>query len=136
MRLNTKLEKDSLVNNLGTGTVAFYSDLLPSLRHSDLEHAGMLDIYFSIYCKKNNIPMVSIERHDDWMSEVKQDPADVNLFEEFRDHDDKQSALVAENMPWGYQAIQAALEETSKTATPEIIQKLKKLIPIMHQVSL
>jgi glycosyltransferase involved in cell wall biosynthesis len=131
-----KLEKDSLVNNLGTGTAAFYSDLLPNLKHSDLEHAGMLDIYFSIYCKKNNIPMVSIERHDDWMSEVKQDSADVNLFQEFKDHDDKQSKLVAENMPWGYQAIQAALEETSKKASPEIIQKLKQLIPIMHQVSL
>jgi hypothetical protein len=131
-----KLERDSLVNNLGTGTVAFYSDLLPELKHADLEHTGMLDIYFSIYCKKNNIPMVAIERHDDWMSEVKQDSTDVNLFQEFKDHDDKQSELVAKNMPWGYQAIQAALEETSKSATPEIIQKLKKLIPIMHQVSL
>ena len=131
-----KLEKDSLVNNLGTGTVAFYSDLLPSLKHSDLEHAGMLDIYFSIYCKKNNIPMVSIERHDDWMSEVKQDSADVNLYQEFKDDDDKQSALVAENMPWGYQSIQVALDEVSKKTSPEIIQKFKQLIPIMHQVSL
>jgi hypothetical protein len=70
------------------------------------------------------------------MSEVKQDSTDVNLFQEFKDHDDKQSKLVAENMPWGYQAIQAAIAERSKNLDPEIIQKFKQLIPIMHQVSL
>ena len=126
-----KLESDRLVNNLGTGTVAFHSSLLKGLTHEFCKNTGMLDIYFSVYCKKNNIPMVCIARHDGWMGEIKQESNEHNLFAEYKSSDPIQTELIKSNLPWGYSGIVSNLNNIKNE---QLLSKLRLLIPDMHQV--
>jgi glycosyltransferase involved in cell wall biosynthesis len=124
-----KLEKDLLVNNLGTGTMAIHSDLLRSINLKNFENPGMLDIYFSIYCKKNRIPMVAIKRPDLWLMEIRDDSvkASGTLFEEFSNSDHKQSQLVIDNAPWGYKSIDNILKEAKFSAN--VYNMLNAMLP-------
>jgi glycosyltransferase involved in cell wall biosynthesis len=126
-----KLESDRLVNNLGTGTVAFHSNLSKGLTHEFCKNTGMLDIYFSVYCKKNNIPMVCIARHDGWMGEIKQESNEHNLFAEYKSSDPIQTELIKSNLPWGYSGIVSNLNNIKNE---QLLSKLKLLIPDLHQV--
>lgn len=122
------LECDSLVNNLGTGTVAFYSGCLSKLCLNLFPTAGMADIYLSLYCKSNNIPMIAIARSEDWLQEL-QSP-NTSLYQEFLKDDLVQQAAVISAAPWGYSAIgKATIETIRRINDPRVIEQFNSLIP-------
>lgn len=128
---NKELETDALVNNLGTGTVAFHSRLLRELDLSHFGSSGMADLHLSVFCKQRGIPMVALSRPKGWLQELPS--PNTSLYHEFRQADDEQSALIRAHHPWGYAAIKQAVEMTSMRVTkPETSERLHRLIPILH----
>jgi hypothetical protein len=125
------LEQDALVNNLGTGTVAFRSRLLKELDYRRFMHSGMVDLYLAVFCKSKGIPMVAIERPDDWL--VEPEPESLSLYQEFVSKDEKQSELIRANGPWGYASIRAAVNAVSiRSEDAEVIERLRILVPDLH----
>jgi hypothetical protein len=86
------LERDALVNNLGTGTVAFHSRRLAGLDYRPFAQSGMVDLFLAVFCKQRQIPMIAIARHDNWLLEM--ESTATRLFEQFRQADEKQAQLI------------------------------------------
>lgn len=126
-----ELERDALVNNLGTGTVAFHSSLLRGLDLTHFGTPGMADLYLSVFCKQRDIPMIALARPEDWLQELPS--PNTSLYNEFRQADDQQSALIRAHKPWGYAAITKAVAGASMRATkPDTGERLQRLIPLLH----
>jgi len=63
------LDEDQHVDMAGCGTVAFHSSTIrPTLQ--DFPIVFMRDLWFSILCKKNNVPIVAIARYKDWITSL------------------------------------------------------------------
>lgn len=120
---------DALVNNLGTGTVAFHSTALAGLDYRRFEHAGMVDLYLSAFCRQQGVPMVAIARHDDWVHEP--DAPTQTLYDEFKADDAMQTALVKRGGPWGYAAIADAVEQLGRRQPDRtaLVERLRAMIP-------
>jgi hypothetical protein len=126
------LEKDALVNNLGTGTVAFHTSTLRGLDYRHFTHAGMVDLYLAGFCKQMDIPMVAIARPDNWLVEM--GSASTSLFNEFAKDDGKQVQLVRTQAPWGYTAIgQTVAAVALRPGAAEAAQRLQALLPVLPQ---
>jgi len=126
------LERDALVNNLGTGTVAFHSALLKGLDLDFFREAGMADLYLSLFCKQRSVPMVAVARPDEWLQELPS--PNPSLYEEAVQSDARQSALVRSNGPWGYAAIRQAVEAAgARTGDETVRARLVDLVPVLHQ---
>ena len=129
--LKNGLERDALVNSLGTGTVAFYSGLLRGLDLSYFRKPGMADVFLSAYCKERLIPMVAIARPDHWLQEMALPTASSH--QEFHRSDTEEATLIRENGPWGYEAIQRAVEGIClREKDAKIGQNLRILVPDLH----
>lgn len=64
------LEKDRLVNQIGTGTVAIKARNRP--RHEFMDGSQkFVDVRFAVHCFKNNIPIFCIAREGEWLREIK-----------------------------------------------------------------
>jgi len=66
------LEQDIYVDVAGVGTTAFHSstfNVLPTLQ--DFPVPFCRDLYFSIFCKKNNVPIISPQRSYGWILPLK-----------------------------------------------------------------
>lgn len=94
-----ELENDTVVDILGTGTIAFHSSVLRGTSIDDFEYPGMSDICFAILCKRKKIPLVAISRNKKWLKQMS--VGGNSLYEEFKNNDDLQSKLLNENGPWG-----------------------------------
>ncbi len=119
------LTRPQLVNNLGTGTVAFHSSLFDRLDPADWPTSGMVDIYFSKECRRRNIPMLCIDRHARWMCETEESVGTPNLFTEFNE---KEKLIVSElspMAPWGFSAVTSAVAAQSEP----LAGKLSLLVP-------
>ncbi|MFD2741609.1 glycosyltransferase family 2 protein [Sulfitobacter aestuarii] len=114
-----------LVNNLGTGTVAFHSSLFDRLDPADWPVSGMVDIYFSKECRKRDIPMLCIDRHARWICETEESIGTPNLFTEFNDKEKLVIEELSSMTPWGY----AAIRDVVRAQPPELVDKLQPLIP-------
>jgi glycosyltransferase involved in cell wall biosynthesis len=126
------LAKDQLVNNLGTGTVAFDTSCLPGLDYRKFAHAGMADLYLSVFCKRQGVPMVAVARPDDWLKE--QPSGSPTLYTEFSQNDANQSHLIRTHGPWGYESIAQTLAALAgKPGADEAVVKLQALMPLMTQ---
>lgn len=126
-----ELERDALVNNLGTGTVAFHSGLLRGLDLTHFGTPGMADLHLSVFCKQRDVPMVALARPEDWLQELPS--PNTSLYNEFRQADDQQSALIRAHKPWGYAAISKAVAGASMRATkPDTGERLQRLVPLLH----
>lgn len=131
MMFKRELEHDALVNNLGTGTVAFHSSLLRGLNIQHFQESGMADLYLSVFCKQRNIPMIAIARPDDWLQELPS--PNTSLYQEFSKADDQQSLLIRTHKPWGYAAIRQAVAGAAQRANgTEVGQRLEALVPQLH----
>ena len=64
------LEKDRLVNQIGTGTVAIKARYRPSHEFMDGSQK-YVDVRFAVHCFKNRIPIICIAREDEWLKEIK-----------------------------------------------------------------
>ncbi len=103
-----ELKKDIPVNFLGTGTTAFHSQLLQEMKVEFFEKTGMTDLFLSIFCKKNRIPMIAVERPIYWLKENKN--LGPTLYTEYINSDIEQTLLVSNNSPWGKHSILSILE--------------------------
>jgi glycosyltransferase involved in cell wall biosynthesis len=131
LSLKNGLERDALVNNLGTGTVGFYSGLLQGLDLSHFHKPGMTDLFLSVYCKDRLIPMVAIARPENWLQEIALPPERSHRV--FHQSDTEQAMLIRENRPWGYEAIHRAVEGAcAREKDVKIWQRLRDLVPDLH----
>lgn len=104
------LEEKRTVNLLGTGTLAFHTSIFSYFSLSSFKTPGMADIYFSIECKKHNIPLLAIARHESWLIDMNPSP-DNTLYHEFRSDDSKQAKLIKNNLPWGLSSIYSVINQ-------------------------
>ena len=119
-----------LVNNLGTGTVAFHSDCFKMLDPRRWDRGGMVDIFISMEAKNNNVPMICIERHTGWLKSQKMPENDTNLFSEFGKKEEFILTHLQSTEPWGYCAVQKLIE-----AQPSAFaNKLRMLLPHFFDV--
>lgn len=137
-----ELERDQLVNNLGTGTMAFHTRRLRDLDYRSFEHSGMVDLYVGAFCKDRGIPMVAVSRHQNWLVEMKLTSTHgrvaPTLFAEGWKDDAKQTQLIRRHMPWGYSAITRAVDETADQlpvteGSDAAVQRLRELLPALSQ---
>jgi glycosyltransferase involved in cell wall biosynthesis len=132
------IRNDVLVNNLGTGTVGFHSDAFDSIDPDAWKLGGMVDILFSIECKKRAIPMVCIRRHAGWLIEFEQAKSTPNLFSEFNKKEDAIIEQLNKNLPWGYKGI---IEITRKqngsllNTLTNLLQKFPDEISVLNSFS-
>lgn len=64
------LEKDRLVNQIGTGTVAIKAKNRP--HHRFMEGSQKyVDVRFAVHCSKKELPIVCIARKEEWLREIK-----------------------------------------------------------------
>lgn len=123
------LKQARLVNNLGTGTVAFHSSIFATLNPDDWKNGGMVDIFFSNECLARNIPMVCISRHADWLVENEMPEDNSTLFGEFKD---KERLIVSElkkGAPWGYKSILRVLNAQQN----EVKEALMPSLPVFAE---
>lgn len=132
-----ELEQDRLVNNLGTGTVAFHSGRLKGLDYRHFTQSGMVDLYLAAFCKARGIPMVAIERPANWLVERRL-PTEGNtpaptLYAEGSQNDEKPSHLVRQHVPWGYRGIaQAVASSARQPGADEAVARLRALLPVLQ----
>jgi hypothetical protein len=89
-----ELRRDAVVNQLGTGTVGFHTDLWrPSLEW--FIDKGMADVFFAIEAKRRNITLIAMERPRGWLkSQEMLEGKDRGLYEEFLSDDVVQTKLI------------------------------------------
>lgn len=121
------LERDTLVNNLGTGTVGCHASVLKGLGLEHFPTSGMADLHFAAFCKQQGIPMIAVARHAKWL--VEQETQNMSIYQEFFAADQAQSSLIAEHRPWGYAAIGQAVKVAASSG--EIKERLQSLMPIL-----
>jgi len=93
-----KLERDVVVNQLGTGTVGFHTSLIrPNLE--EFYDVGMADVFMAVIAKKNSIPLICIDRDENWMSAMEEDEGG-NLYHEFKKNDSKQTKYISQILPF------------------------------------
>jgi hypothetical protein len=118
-----------LVNNLGTGTVGFHSRAFPSIDPQRWPRGGMVDIYFAIECKNKRIPMVCIDRHSGWLTDLDESKSTPTLFHEFKDKEALITTELKRTAPWGYSGIDQVLEAQD----PVLREKLARALPRFHR---
>ncbi|WP_298832064.1 FkbM family methyltransferase [uncultured Piscinibacter sp.] len=92
-----ELPHDVVVNQLGTGTVAFHTDLLrPDI--AEFKTTGMADVWLALACKRIGAPMIAIERQAGYLQSLGFEES--TLFREFRKDDTRQTKLVRSVEPW------------------------------------
>ena len=92
-----ELPHDVVVNQLGTGTVAFHTDLLrPDI--AEFKTTGMADIWLALACRRIGAPMIAIERPAGYLQSIGLEES--TLFREFRKDDARQTDLVRSVEPW------------------------------------
>lgn len=102
------VERDTVVNQLGTGTVAFHTSTIKP-DSSWFKDSGMADVWFAVEAKKRGVPLISIERPEEWL--IPQGVEETTLFREFRNNDRVQTRAIKAVEPWG-EALTSPLAET------------------------
>lgn len=97
------LERDELVDQLGTGTLCFHTSLWnPS--HLDFASKGMVDAWIAVAAVKAGIPLIAVSRKRNWLMPIP-DPTAAGastLFDEFKHSCDAQTALINSVSGWGH----------------------------------
>ncbi|MCD0421004.1 glycosyltransferase family 2 protein [Rubrivivax sp. JA1024] len=131
-RFNYHFALDSLdaprcVNNLGTGTVAFHSSLFDAIDPMAWERGGMVDIYFSLLCRRLTVPMLCIPRHAGWLREFEpeQEQETPTLYAEFHSKEELITQALRSGGLWGF----AAIAEAIAAQPPEVRHKLLATLP-------
>lgn len=85
---------DVVVNQLGTGALAFHTDtLVPTL--DKYVETGMADVFFAIEAKQLNVPLVCIAHPAGWLKPLEVEIEDTsNLYDEFKNDHSKQTMFI------------------------------------------
>lgn len=89
-----ELRRDAVVNQLGTGTIGFHTDLWrPSLEW--FINMGMADVFVAIEAKRRKIPLIVMERPRGWLKSQDMSEGECRgLYEEFLSNDVVQTKLI------------------------------------------
>lgn len=83
-------------NGLGTGTLCFSPKTVP-IQFDFFEQPNMTDCYFAVYCQKNKIPMICVDRSPGWIIElVDNSPSLWSL----RGNGEKQTEVINQCVDW------------------------------------
>lgn len=123
------LDAARLVNNLGTGTIAFHSDLFRSIDPAAWPRGGMVDIFFSLLCRRHDVPMLCIPRHAGWMVEADPAQSTPTLFAEFKNKEELITRELRTAAPWGFQGI----ARTLAIQPPALRERLQAALPRFHR---
>lgn len=125
---NHELLQCKIVSNLGTGTTAFHSSLFSKINILEWRNGGMVDIFFSLSCAKNNTPMICIPRHKSWLYTSNSLDSEDSLCDEFRSDPEKEKLIlsVLQQNKWGYQH----LHNCVKSFSGELRLRLLKSLPL------
>lgn len=110
------LDQPKLVNNIGTGTAAFWSGAFESIDPFTWGRGGAVDIDFAILAKREGVPMICVQRHRGWLSAQELPSTDVSLFQENKARDEQLATKLRETQPWGYEAICATIGQLEASA--------------------
>lgn len=91
------LSNDVVVNQLGTGTVAFHTDLLRP-DPSWFKETGMADVWLAVEARRRRIPLIAVSRGAQWLLPIGAE--ETTLFREFRKNDEFQTEVVRQLSPW------------------------------------
>ena len=88
--------KDIVVNQLGTGVLAFHTSLMkPNL--SKYKEKGMADVFFAIEAKSKNIPLICIEHNENWIKpSIIEVEDNTNLYDEFKRDNSVQTKYIVD----------------------------------------
>lgn len=85
---------DVIVNQLGTGALAFHTDTLVPTLNKYIE-TGMADVFFAIEAKQFNVPLICIAHPAGWLKPLEVEIEDTsNLYDEFKNDHSKQTMLI------------------------------------------
>jgi len=128
------LDQSKLVNNVGTGTAAFWSGAFGHIDPFAWGRGGAVDIDFAILAKRQGVPMVCVQRHVGWLTSHQLPSADVPLFQENKAREEQLANKLREAQPWGYQAILATIDRLEPSARAPFEALLPKF-PVSLQVA-
>ncbi len=98
LHFKESLDRDKIVNQLGTGTTGFHTSLIvPDV--SSFIDTGMVDVFLALLSYEKNIPLICIERKSAWLTAMPSEESDVNLFSEFSKSANKQTGYIKEICP-------------------------------------
>jgi glycosyltransferase involved in cell wall biosynthesis len=92
------LAHDRLVNLLGTGTTAYHIETI-SLSREDFKAPGMADLWLAIAAKRQNVPMIAIERPEQWLKPI-EEADDTSLYSMALNDSRIQTELARAEEPW------------------------------------
>lgn len=101
LHFRQSLDRDHVVDQLGTGTLAFHTSLWrPSCE--GYTETGMVDAWVAVDARKRGIPLIAVERKKAWLAPIPMpESAPSSLFEEFRSSATHQTRLIGECGGWG-----------------------------------
>ncbi|MGV2929472.1 glycosyltransferase family 2 protein [Vreelandella venusta] len=128
---NDYLSDYALVNNLGTGTVAFHSSVIREIDVNQWPQGGMVDIFFGQLCYRENIPMIALPRHSGWLYVDPEAAGTPTLFSEFKtDKKEKMiMSVISEGCSKGYESIIKVI----KCKDDELRGKLMYMLPDFYK---
>ena len=105
------LKQDTVVDVLGTGTVAFDNSIL-KLSFHDFSNPGMADIDFAVNSRVDSFPLVAISRDKNWLTPVESssENSSPNLFDEFFSEGELHADLLNANASQGLQIMASTLK--------------------------
>lgn len=121
------LQRDTLVNVLGTGTVCFRSSRFPGFSLDLFANPGMTDLYFALLCAQHGVPQLCVARPAGWLQDLAANDG-VSLYDEFKAKDELQTRLVLSGAPWGATRIRRVVDRL-RDANPAIADALQAAAP-------
>lgn len=88
--------KRHFVNMLGTGTICFSPARVP-IDFDFFAKPNMADCYFALYCQKNKIPMICVDRNINWLMQL--DDNSPSLWE-LRGDGKEQTSIINNHVSW------------------------------------
>jgi hypothetical protein len=89
----TAVAEDRVVDIVGTGMMAFHSDLVPCGIFDRIGHPNMVDPYFATWTRQNLIPIVCIARSEKWLRQARIYPS---IYDWVKKDDSVQTSLCRE----------------------------------------
>lgn len=87
------LEQDQIVDVPGTGTLGYHTENI-KLTLDIFAKPNMTDLWLAIYAKENNIPVICVERGDNWISQARGENFRRSIYHSSHKDDNYQTYLI------------------------------------------
>lgn len=90
--------EDRFVNILGTGTTAYHTSTV-KLSMNNFPVSGMADLFLAVAAKRQSVPLIAVERRNNWLQPLKENTSDSLYVRSLRD-DKPQTQIANREGPW------------------------------------